>query len=54
MIEYASDIKYVKEIVKNHGGFSDDINDIVAIYLANMSDEYFIRMYRTYFGKANS
>ena len=54
MVEYASDIKYVKEVVKNHGGFSEDVNDIVAIYLANMSDEYFMRMYRTYFSKANS
>jgi hypothetical protein len=51
LLEYASDIKYVKSVIKNHGGFSDDVNDIVAIYIANMTDEYFMKLYRKYFGK---
>ena len=54
LLEYANDIKYVKSVVKNHSGFSDDVNDVVAIYLANMTDEYFMRMYRRYFCKTSN
>jgi dGTP triphosphohydrolase len=46
-------LKYIKQIVKGYTELSNDVDDVVAIYLANMTDDYFIELYRKYFSRVS-